>query len=166
MELIQINEWLMEAMDKLRNRKMKRLNLEPSFGSVIYTELGFGLMEHSGIYVSDGEIIDLSGTGNIRKVSFQEFTGHLTTVNHEIYVPCYDDLDSTISFPEAGQRALEIEGNFRNYNLILDNCHQFSAGCLTGDFENSNNFLWMLKDTAKRELGEDIVWKKWDWTRH
>ena len=52
-------------------------------------------------------------------------------------------------------------GKSRDYNFIMDNCHQFTSGCLTGDFENADNFLWMLKDTAGEVLGADN-WRLWD----
>lgn len=35
----------------------------------------------------------------------------------------------------------------------MDNCHQFSSGCITGNTENSDNFFWMLEDTLKRKVG-------------
>lgn len=52
-------------------------------------------------------------------------------------------------------------GKKRNYNLLLDNCHQFASGCITGDFENNDNFLFMLKHTAKEHLNLD-TWRVWD----
>jgi hypothetical protein len=48
-------------------------------------------MEHSGIYIANDEVMDLSGDGRIRRVSLREFTGHITTFNCEIYVPFYLD---------------------------------------------------------------------------
>ncbi|MNE00608.1 hypothetical protein D3C80_930220 [compost metagenome] len=52
-------------------------------------------------------------------------------------------------------------GQTRSYNFLLDNCHQFTSGCLTGDFENSSNFLWMMKDEAKKTLSVNN-WRFWD----
>lgn len=77
-----MNDWFTSIVESIRNHTMTRENLEPSFGSVIYTELGFGTLEHSGIYISDGEVIDLSGKGHIRRVSLkslQDISQHLTT---------------------------------------------------------------------------------------
>ncbi|SFK75991.1 hypothetical protein SAMN03159341_101447 [Paenibacillus sp. 1_12] len=159
-------ELLISIVDSIRNEFMERENLEPAFGSVIYTQLGFGSMEHSGIYLLNGEVVELNGDGQIHIVSLKEFTGRLTTFNDDIYVPCYADYDGTIATPGTGGNALEMAGSIRNYNLLIDNCHQFCAGCVTGDFENSSNFLWMLKDVVKEAAGTEVVWKKWNWKKN
>lgn len=44
-------------------------------------------------------------------------------------------------------------GNSRNYNVLIGNCHQFTAGCLIGNLENRNNFLIFLKNEAQKRLG-------------
>ncbi|MBV7317341.1 hypothetical protein [Shewanella sp. NIFS-20-20] len=62
----------------------------------------------------------------------------------------------------AEMNAKAAIGNKRKYNMLLDNCHQFSAGCITGNFENSNNFLWMLKDLAEKEYVFKS-WRVWDY---
>ena len=49
----------------------------------------------------------------------------------------------------------------RDYNMVLDNCHQFTSGCLTGDFEKGDNALWMLKTRAESALRADN-WRVWD----
>jgi hypothetical protein len=47
------------------------------------------------------------------------------------------------------------------YNLILDNCHQFTSGCLSGNFENAHNFFWMVRDETFKVLGAN-GWRVWD----
>ncbi|MCM3624333.1 hypothetical protein M4D70_19080 [Brevibacillus borstelensis] len=137
-------------------------NFTPAYGALVYCELGFGSMEHSGIYVGGNRIIDLDGKGNIKKVSLNEFTSHISTVDTEIWVPC-DKEGNPIGLSYAGDRAVNMLGGKRDYNLILDNCHQFASGCITGNFENADNFLWMLKDTFAKTFRNSVVWKKWEW---
>lgn len=150
-----------ELPEVLDNSKLREGTI-PIHGSVVYCELGAGLMDHSGIYVGGNQIIDLGGKGNIKRVSCQQFTAHVTTVDTAIWVPCDRD-GQPVGLSDAAWRAEEMVGEKRNYNLILDNCHQFSSGCVTGNFENADNFLWMLKDTFAKRYGEKINWKRWDY---
>lgn len=50
----------------------------------------------------------------------------------------------------------------REYNVILNNCHQFVAGCLHGRFDNSTNFLMMLKLEAGK-LIQANSWHAWEY---
>ena len=131
----------------------------PKPGSVLYFEMALGAAEHSGIYVGDGEVVELSGEGIIQQVSVSEFLDTPFNTAMSIYVSSSGG--HAVGSQAAARRARSMVGKCRNYNLILDNCHQFTSGCLTGDFENSDNLLRMLKDTAKNQLGAD-EWRVWD----
>jgi hypothetical protein len=156
-----------EFVDNIE-RKVGILNLvsadiEPTYGSPIFSPFGRNFSGHSGIYIGDKRVIALNGKGTIAEVSLFEFTNNPAIVHKEIYVPCYSDLKCPIGFPIAGVRAFEKIGSKRNYHVIMDNCHQFCSGCLTGDFENADNALWMLKDRVTKEHGESVCWRKWKW---
>ncbi len=77
-----------------------------------------------------------------------------------IYVSCDEN-----AAPQGGrriaQRALAQVGQWRDYNVIMDNCHQFSSGCVTGDFENSDNFLRLLKHRCQKHM-DACQWRVWD----
>ena len=130
-------------------------------GSVLYFEMAFGAAEHSGIYVGKGQVVELSGEGVIQKVPVSEFLSVPSIVDTAISIYVSSKDGHAVGSDAVARRARTMVGGSRNYNLILDNCHQFTSGCLTGDFENSDNFLWMLKDTAKESLGAD-EWRVWD----
>lgn len=134
-----------------------RDKVQPEIGSVVYCDLLFGYAEHSGIYIGDGEIVALEKDGRIVARSTSGFMDGTTAIS--IYVSCHDG--HAVGSEAAARRAREMIGSHRDYNVILDNCHQFTAGCLTGNFENSNNFLWMLKDKSQQILGSD-EWRVWD----
>lgn len=132
-------------------------------GALVYTDLLIGLGDHSGIYVGDGKIVALSGKGKVEVVDYDKFTGGLTTVKRNIRLPVTISKGLTGS-SLAAERALSKVGDQGDYNLLLDNCHQFCSGCYTGDFQNNDNFLWMLKDTVRKSLKEPFtVWLQWDW---
>ncbi|MCK8639471.1 lecithin retinol acyltransferase family protein [Acinetobacter schindleri] len=132
----------------------------PVRGSVVYCDLTAGrkLAEHSGIYIGDNRIVHLNRHGYIEIVSPQQFISGITTGN-EIYVSCEGEWP--VGCDEVADFAESMVGIIRNYHVLVDNCHQFSAGCLMKDPENYNNFLWFLKDEANKRLGADN-WRLWD----
>lgn len=141
-------EW---AFDKIRDA------VDPQPGCVVYCDFHLGLTEHSGIYIGENKIVHLNGKGEVRAVSPRVFLQGTTGLN--IQVSCRDSL--VASDLRIAERAISMIGTTRQYNFILDNCHQFSAGCLSGDFDNPCNFLWMLKVEAARRLGA-TTWRIWD----
>jgi Lecithin retinol acyltransferase len=135
--------------------------VNPAIGSVVYCELALGLAEHSGIYVGNGEIAHLDGSGKLEIVDPYTFINRLGGLNTamSIYVST-KGLEARGSKAVAN-RAKKMAGRRRKYSLLSDNCHQFTSGCLTGNFENSDNFLWMLKTTATKTLKTDN-WRCWE----
>lgn len=139
-----------------------RAKVKPIKGSILYCDMFFGRAEHSGIFISDNEIVELDGSGEIQLVSPKEF---ITSKNllqgtaMSIYVSSNNK--SAVGSQLVAQRALSMVGQKRNYNFLLDNCHQFCCGCLTGDFNTNNKFLWQLKKIAKKELNAK-EWRVWN----
>jgi hypothetical protein len=132
----------------------------PAIGSVVYCDLAAGQAEHSGIYVGDNSIVHLNGDGNIEKVSPTEFMQRLGGLNTaiSIYMSCNDGI--AVGSPEVATRAISMIGKSRGYQFIMDNCHQFTAGCLTGEFENPTNFFVFLKHDVRKILG-GTEWRVW-----
>jgi hypothetical protein len=131
----------------------------PAIGSVLHCDLLN--VEHSGIYVGNGLIVHLDGSGVIEYVKPKEFLERLGGFNTaiSIYVSCKNG--SPVGSAEAANRAKSMVGKKRNYNLVMDNCHQFTAGCLSGNFENPCNFFTFLEDETRRRLGSN-EWRVWD----
>ena len=130
----------------------------PRPGSVVYCGFLFGQAEHSGIYVGKNRIVSLASTGEIVKQSPEEFLDGLTT-GDTIYVSCKGK--SPVGDADVAKRARRKVGHHRDYNVVLNNCHQFTSGCLTGEFENADNLLETLQDTAASVLGAD-TWRAWE----
>jgi len=129
----------------------------PKPGCVVYCDLVFGIAEHSGVYVGNNQIVQLSSSGVIEKVSPTKFIEGKTAIS--IYVSCKDK--EAAGDQQVADRACSMIGKTREYKLLSDNCHQFSTGCLTGDFDNSSNYLWILKDQTSDTLGSN-TWRVWD----
>jgi len=132
----------------------------PVKGSIVYCDLVFGNAEHSGIYIGDNEIVHLDGSGDIEEVSPMGFMDRLGGFNSaiSIYVSC--DGGSPVGNSIAAKRAKKRIGESTNYNVILNNCHQFTSGCISGSFDNFDNSLLMLKHTAKSEINAN-TWRVW-----
>ena len=134
----------------------------PVPGSIVHCELMLGSAEHSGVYIGGNRIVQLGGHGGIVVVSPVEFLERLNGFNTaiSIYVSCCDD--DPVGGRRIAERAKRMIGRRRDYHVIFDNCHQFVSGCITGNFDNADNFFWMLKDTVRDNLGAD-TWRVWNW---
>ncbi|MFJ8526853.1 lecithin retinol acyltransferase family protein [Bacillus sp. NPDC094106] len=143
--------------------KYRKTYTEPGLGAPIYCDLGFGMVEHSGIYIGNFEAVHLNGKGLIEIVNLFEFTDHITTVSRDIFFPMDKNNGTPISFESAYHRALRNIGRLRKYNIILNNCHQFTSGCLTGEFEQHDKFLDFMKCTAENIYGDQVIWNRWNW---
>ena len=138
--------------------------VKPILGSIIKVDLALSQIEHTGIYVGGGKIVELNGDGEIRKISYDKFiSSSIARTGISAYVAC-NESGYPLGDPEIANRALSLIDTSRNYNLILDNCHQFTSGAITGRFENFNNFFTFLEKTIKKELnnGKEIKWLVWD----
>ena len=129
----------------------------PQKGSVLYCDLSFGIAEHSGIYVCDNRIVHLNGKGEIEVVSPAAFLSPFAL--QDIYVSCMEN--NAVGSERVANHALSMVGKKRNYNFVMNNCHQFTTGCLTEDFENSSKLLTFLKMQAEKTLNTD-TWSLWD----
>ena len=143
-----------------------RSKVLPILGSIVYCDLTpFPFIgpkvEHTGIYVGNDRIVHLDGDGHIRKVSPNEFLERLGGFNCAMTIYVSSHNGSAVGSIRASQRALAAVGKARNYNFILDNCHQFTCGCITGNFESARKFFWTVDDTAVSHLSCN-EWRAWD----
>ena len=138
-----------------------RPTVHPQPGSVVWCELAFGTAEHSGIYVGDNTIVHLNGDGYVECVSPDMFLDRLDGFNtaFTIYVSGKDS--DAVGNNIVSQWALDKVGEKLDYNLLTNNCHRFTSGCLTGNFDNDDVLMCLLKITVRQELGSDS-WYAWE----
>ena len=132
------------------------MRVNPIPGSIVYCNLLL-TTEHSGIYIGNNKIVHLNRHGSIEIVSPQEFISG--TPANAIYVSCNNG--KPVGSKLVAERARNFVGHRRDYDVLFDNCHQFSASCLVGDTDNRLTLLTMLK------LQSDITldakqWLHWD----
>lgn len=132
--------------NKFRNKKAA-----PVRGSIVVCELFNGMAEHTGIYIGNNKIVELNRNGNIRRVSFNKFlNSSVNRTGTKIYTAC-DEFDEPLQFESVAENAESMGGEKRFYNIIMNNCHQFTSGCITGNFENADNFFfcWNIQLNTK-----------------
>ncbi|WP_323012662.1 hypothetical protein [Castellaniella sp.] len=129
--------------------------ITPPVGSVVYVDLIPGYMQHSGVYVGDGQVIELNRDGLVCLVGLTEFSAG--GLGQEIHVSCKGE--AAVGRSDFADRAWQRLGEVSSYHLLLNNCHQFTAACMTGQIRNPHNLLRSVKLIAQRLLGADPVWQ-------
>lgn len=124
----------------------------PIEGSLVYCVL-LGV-EHTGFYIGGNRIVHLDGSGIIESVKPKAFMNRLGGLNQAItiYVSC-DRHSKPVGCAIAASRARMRAGSKKGYSLLYNNCHQFSASCLTGDQDVSCSTFSSLERIARDELG-------------
>ena len=107
-------------------------------GAVLLVGLAV-VLEHSGVYLGEGKIAELHGSGEISQVSFEQFrVGRDSDVmkmrlGDRIYAAC--SLSENGKFePLCDVKAAEVAQMFVqhsvSYNLLVNNCHLFTSTCV------------------------------------
>lgn len=142
-----VKDWALKTFDAFFIHSQ-----EPAIGSVLYCNLAVAL-EHTGIYVGDGKIVHLSGNGMIESVTFEEFVKRLEGSNPSVSIFCaVDAKGNSIGGEQVAKRALEMVGNHQKYNLLIDNCHCFTAYCLTGNKVKLGSFA-LVQNILRSDFG-------------
>lgn len=142
-----------EAVDLFRDK------VTPVRGSVLYTDLAIGFVEHSGIYIGNNRIVELNSDGYIEIVTPKQFMqGGTGTV---IYVSC-DGKDPVGDEDVAEWAELQVGGCTATleYNVIFDNCHQFTLQCINEDPCEQGTLLAQVKSASRDVLGT-TTWRVW-----
>ncbi len=106
-------------------------------GSVIICEI-YHLFDHSGIYIGDGQIIELAGSGLVRAVSSQRF---LANRSGEHLMALCNQQGLPVGNLAGAERATGQLFSYQHYDLLHNNCHQFVGCCLTGQNRQITSFF-------------------------
>ena len=156
-----------------------REKVTPVAGSVLYCDLWLAV-EHSGIYVGDGDIsnivVDGLAESEVKLSSPRSFTSK-STLGRKIYVSC--DKYGAVGDDAVRHGADSHVGERAFYGLVIKNCHHFSTKCVNYAGQNDESFFskllsfsnvgetWepsmlALKNAARERLGA-TKWRLWDW---
>lgn len=103
-----------------------RDRVKPRRGSILYCCMG--LVEHTGIYVGDNRIVNMSGDGLIESTTPHGFVEGKAAPLGNIYVSCQDD--HAVGTEAVAQLAEAAVGESVDYKVLSRNCHRFVVACL------------------------------------
>lgn len=124
-------------------------------GSLLVCEI-YHLFEHSGIYLGDGLIVELAGTGLVRAISVERFLQGRSG-NH-LLVAC-DASGRVLANPAVAHRASQHIYSYQPYDLIQNNCHRFCCSCITGRANTVTSFF-DLKAELTEHWRTEIHWQQ------
>lgn len=107
--------------------------VRPAVGGIVWCEMGLDVTRHSGIYVGYGMIVHLDGDGRVCRDNARTFMARLNGWNTamSIYTDCQGVKPA--GDPAVAKRARASVGQTRTYNLLSNNCHRFTAECISGE---------------------------------
>lgn len=138
-----------------RAKTFKSPDVAPVKGCILKCDLGV-LLEHTGVYIGDGKIVGLNRHSQIKIENEHSFFPPGTNPeSHRIYAACYGDTDEPLMSTAVARRAKKKVDQQTPYNVLFNNCHRFTTGCITGNFENDVVSFAQLEDvilTHQEEL--------------
>lgn len=136
-------------------------DMKPKVGSVLHYTL-VHTAEHTGNYVGYNKVVHLNGDVLIEKVGYAEFISRLDGMNPTLAICCpVDRNNNPIGDRKVAERARSIVGQYRDYNLIFDNCHKFTYYCLTG--KTLPVVMFHTVESALKDRYDFRGWEPIDW---
>ena len=149
---------------KKRAKTYPSPDVRPVAGCILKCDLGV-LLEHTGVYIGKGRIVSLNRHSQIKIENENGFFPPGTNPkSNRIYAACYGDTDEPLTSAAAARRARKKINGKTPYNVLFNNCHRFTSGCITGNFENDVVSFSQLEDVIFAHQEEMRRKKPW-WQR-
>ena len=129
-------------------------------GSILRVSLKLNT-DHSGIYLGYGNIAELDGSGKIMVRSFDDFIKGDRTMRNGKNISVATDLSGKVlSKAIFAKRAIESLCQIRDYDVVTENCHRFTAGCITGNFTKDLTYFSELEEVIRKYFSQKTIsWK-------
>lgn len=114
----------------------------------------YSAFDHTGIWLDDDTIVELHGSGLIKAISSQRFLNNRS--GNAIFVAC-DSKGTPLVVDGTIERAADQVFNYREYDVLKNNCYRFSWYCLTGEEQIISSFDKFNNALAKLH-GKKIYW--------
>ncbi|GHB74907.1 hypothetical protein GCM10008107_25570 [Psychrosphaera saromensis] len=128
---------------------------EPLPGSLVCCEV-FNLFDHSGIWIDQDTIIELSSNGLVKAVSANRFLADRSGEN--IFVAC-NAKHQPIIVEGCEDRAVNSVFTYREYDVLENNCHRFAYYCLSNKDVKVSRFA-RLNELLITMVEQNIYWDK------
>ena len=157
---------IQSAAARMKRNADRRLVRPPCAGTPILVSLAHGGAEHSGVYLGESRVAELSGDGRLQTVSLTDFLNGRERgwdnfrAGTRIFAACDGEggmpVGSTV-VSEAANRLIEHVGRVR-YNLFSNNCHMFTASCILGTLLKGMSVVdWFKRGTFSIDRLEEII---------
>ncbi|GEM_PF-1715237 len=146
-----------------------RRRFNPVIGSILRTELIKGVADHSGIYIGDNQIIEITqenGFGVVNITDLNDFVhSSFARTGTTIYI-AIDRLSKDVIFnKKISIIAKKHIGKRNHYQLMEDNCHSFVHKCIINEDFVKITSVWKFeqltesisKNLNKKRLVEWVV---------
>lgn len=131
------------------------LAVSPVAGSIVCCGL-YSLLEHTGIWIDEDTIIELSNSGLVKAVSATRFLHNRS--GKYLFVAC-DNAHTPIAIPGTEHRAIHSVFTYRPYHVVDNNCHKFVHYCIAGKETELTRFD-SLNQRLVELTGKNIYWDK------
>jgi len=136
----------------------------PIVGSILRTELIAGGADHSGIYIGNNQIIEITekkGFGCVEITDLNDFVySSFARTGVAIYI-AVDKLSKDIIYNTTiVDKAKKHIGKKNKYQLMKDNCHSFVHKCITNEDFDTITSVWKFKqltETISEKLNNNRV---------
>ena len=137
---------LKKNFKKKRSKTYSKPDVFAVKGCILKCDLGV-LLEHTGVYIGHGKIVSLNRHSEIKienETSF--FPPGTNPKSNRIYTACYGNTDEPLCSTAIVRRAKKKINQKTPYNVLFNNCHRFTSGCITGNFDNEVVSFSQLED--------------------
>ncbi len=121
----------------------------PKIGSILRTELIAGGADHSGIYIGNNQIIEITEKNGLGCVEITDFNDFVHSSSARTGVTVYiaiDKLSKDIIFDnKIINIANKYIGKKNKYQLMKDNCHSFVHKCIINEDFGKITSVWKFK---------------------
>jgi len=142
--------------------------VKPKKGSLLAVGLALGVIDHTGIYVGGGYVIEQHGNDALKKVTLEEFMRgdnelHARGVNFNIQIAC-DNTGTPLAKKRVAKKAIEFYEDYerrnKKYSIVFNNCHQFCWECIAPKSDEKLLFFSTLEELIAHHYGYVVYWDK------